>query len=516
WAEVLHLDKVGAQDDFFELGGHSLLATQVISRIRGAFHVELPLRDLFEASTLTALAARIDVAVRAGHGLQVPPLVPVPRTESLPLSFAQQRLWFIDRLEPGSALYNILTPVRLKGTLDSAALERAFTELVRRHEALRTTFAAPTGAPVQVIAPPAPFSLPVVDLTHLASDAREAEARRLTVEESQRPFDLARGPLLRATLLRLDTADHVLLLTMHHIVSDGWSMGVLVRELTAFYGAFTANHALTLPELPVQYADFASWQRGWLQGEVLEAQLDWWREQLTGAAHTLDLPTDRPRPVVSAHRGELIPIRLSGELSEQIRELCRQEGATPFMLLLAAFQFLLSRYTGQNDFSVGSTIAGRNRAETEGLIGFFVNNLVLRARVEPGLTFRELLARVRDTTLGAYAHQDVPFEKLVEELQPVRDLSRPPLFQVVLGMLNAEAPQATLSNLEVLPVDVDHRMAKFDMTLNFSETPQGFAGTLEYDTDLFERSTADRMLGHLQTLLEAAVAHPERRLRDLS
>ncbi|MBZ4423371.1 condensation domain-containing protein, partial [Myxococcus sp. RHSTA-1-4] len=506
WAEVLHITQVSAQDDFFELGGHSLLATQVISRVRDTFKVELPLRDLFEASTLTALAARIDSAVSAGHGLHVPPMLPVPRTEALPLSFAQQRLWFIDRLEPGSALYNILTPVRLKGPLDVASLERAFTALVGRHEALRTTFGTVDGQPVQVIAPPSGFTLPVVDLTHLPTEAREIEARRLTAEESQRPFDLARGPLLRATLLRLDAADHVLLLTMHHIVSDGWSMSILVRELTGFYGAFTSGRTLTLPELPVQYADFASWQRGWLQGEALDAQLAWWREQLNGAAPYLDLPTDRPRPAVSAHRGELLPIRLTGELSERMRELCRQEGATPFMLLLAAFQVLLSRYSGQSDFSVGSTIAGRNRAETEALIGFFVNNLVLRARLEPGLTFREHLARVRETTLGAYAHQDVPFEKLVEAVQPVRDLSRPPLFQVVLGMLNAEAPQANVSDLSVLPVDVDHRMAKFDMTLNFSETPEGFAGTLEYDTDLFERTTADRMLGHLRTLLEAVVS----------
>ncbi|MCP3142127.1 non-ribosomal peptide synthase/polyketide synthase [Pyxidicoccus sp. QH1ED-7-1] len=518
WADVLHLEKVGAHDNFFELGGHSLLATQVISRIRDTFQVELPLRDLFEVPTLTALAARIDSAVHAGHGLQAPPLVPVSRDTALPLSFAQQRLWFIDQLEPGSALYNILTPVRLKGPLNVSALERSFQSLVERHEALRTTFVATNGQPAQLISPPGSFFVPVLDVSALPEAHREAEARRLTAEEYQRPFDLTRGPLLRATLLRLDAADHILLLTMHHIVSDGWSMGVLIREMTAFYAAFTSGQSLVLPPLPVQYADFASWQRGWLQGAAMEAQLGWWREQLRGAPSYLDLPTDRPRPAVPAHRGELLPIHLSAELSERMRELCRHEGATPFMLLLACFQVLLSRYTGQDDISVGSTIAGRNRGETEGLIGFFVNNLVLRTRLSDDLTFRELLARVRETTLGAYAHQDVPFEKLVEELQPVRDLSRPPLFQVVLGMLNAEAPRVTPtgSDLAVLPVEVDHRAAKFDMTLNFSETPGGFAGTLEYDTDLFERSTAERVLSHLRSLLENLVANPEQRLRELS
>ncbi|MBZ4423326.1 non-ribosomal peptide synthetase, partial [Myxococcus sp. RHSTA-1-4] len=519
WAEVLHLTQVSAQDDFFELGGHSLLATQVISRVRDTFKVELPLRDLFEASTLTALAGRIDSAVNAGHGVQAPPMVPVSRTGTLPLSFAQQRLWFIDQLEPGNPAYNIFTALRLEGALDVSALERAFTELVGRHEALRTTFVSVNGQPTQVISAPSAFTVPVIDLSVLPEERGEAEAHQLAAQEAVRPFDLARGPLLRATLLRLDTDNHVLLLAMHHIVSDGWSMGVLVREMTALYGASTSGQTLSLPELPVQYADFASWQRGWLQGDTLATQLGWWREQLGGAPAALELPTDKPRKSVQSFRGATLPVHLSKALSSALLDVCQREGVTPFMALLATFQLLLSRYSGQDDVTVGSPIAGRNRAETEGLIGFFVNTLVLRTRVAGEQTFRELLAKVRETTLGAYAHQDVPFEKLVEELQPARDLGRTPLFQVMFTLQNApghdERAQSG-SELRVSPLDIANTTAQFDLSLTLSQGEDGFSGFVAYATDLFEESTIRRLAGHLNALLTCAVASPDRRLRELS
>ncbi|MBZ4423385.1 condensation domain-containing protein, partial [Myxococcus sp. RHSTA-1-4] len=374
WAQVLGVEQVGADDHFFELGGHSLLATQVISRIRSTFGVELPLRALFEAPVLSSLARRIDTAVHA-RTVQAPPLVPVPRTGALPLSFAQQRLWVIDQLEPGGAAYNIPTALRLRGPLDVAAMERAFTALVERHESLRTTFAVQDGEPVQVIHAPPRFPLAVVDLSTLPPAECEAEARRLVSREAQRPFDLANGPVFRALLLRLGEQDHVLLGTMHHIVSDGWSMGVLVRELAALYASQATGQDSHLPALPIQYADFAAWQRAWLRGEALERQLGYWRQQLSGAAPVLELPTDKPRPAVQSHRGAWQPVLLSKPLTEALLALCRREGLTPFMALLAAWQVLLARYSGQDDVSVGSPIAGRTRQETEGLIGFFVNTL---------------------------------------------------------------------------------------------------------------------------------------------
>nr|WP_225937950.1 non-ribosomal peptide synthetase [Myxococcus sp. RHSTA-1-4] len=522
WAEVLHVARVGARDDFFELGGHSLLATQVISRIRDTFHVELPLRDLFEAPTLAALAARVDAAVRRGHGLQAPPLVPVPRTGALPLSFAQQRLWFLDQLEPGSSAYNIPSALRLMGVLDLKALERAFTELVRRHESLRTTFVATDGQPTQVIFPPVDFPLGTVDLTELPAGEREAEAHQLAEQELRRPFNLAHGPLLRAMLMRLADTEHVLVLTMHHIVSDGWSMGVLVRELTALYAAYSEGRPSPLPELPVQYADFAAWQRGWLHGDALESQLGWWREQLGGAPAGLELPTDRPHPAVPSRRGASVPVSLAGPVAEALEALARREGVTPFMLLLAGFQTLLARYSGQDDISVGSPIAGRNRSETEGIIGFFVNTLVLRTRMGAEQTFRQLLAKVRETTLGAYAHQDVPFEKLVEELQPSRDLRRTPLFQVMFTLQNvpqASSGQASQSSgangLSMKGFDAQAQSSKFELTLGLARTPNGYEGGLDYAVDLFEAATVERMAGHLRTLLAAAVAEPDTRLADL-
>ncbi|MDY7077385.1 MAG: amino acid adenylation domain-containing protein, partial [Chloroflexota bacterium] len=378
WTQVLGVERVGVRDDFFDLGGHSLLATRLVSRVREVFQVEVPLRDIFESPTVVDLAERVEAALRAASGLETPPIVPVSRDGALPLSFAQQRLWFLDQLAPDNLFYNIPMAVRLKGRLDVTALEQSVNEIVRRHESLRTTFDTVDGKPVQVIAPELTVPLPVVDLTDLPEVEREEKAHQLVIQEVRRPFDLAQGPLLRARLLWLDEENHIALLTMHHIVSDGWSMEILIREIATLYQAFSASKPSPLPELEVQYADFAHWQREWLQGEVLETQLDYWKQQLGGSPPMLELPTDRPRPAVQTSRGATHSFTLPQDLSERVKALSREEGATLFMTLLAAFQALLYRYTGQEDVSVGTPIANRTRGEIEGLIGFFVNPLVLR------------------------------------------------------------------------------------------------------------------------------------------
>jgi amino acid adenylation domain-containing protein len=506
WMNVLGVERVGAHDDFFALGGHSLRATRVVSHVRDAFAVELPLRAVFEAATVRGLAERVDALLRDGQRTQAPPLVPQPREGALPLSFAQQRLWFLDQLEPGSAAYNVPGAVRLTGALDVPVLERALAEIVRRHETLRTRFPAGDGEPSQVIDPAGPVSIPVQDLRDLPVDAREAEARRIAGEEARAPFDLARGPLLRARLLRLGDAEHTLLFTLHHVVSDGWSMGILVREVSALYGAFSRGEASPLAELPVQYADFSAWQRAWLRDEVLEAQLDWWRTALAGAPPLLELPTDHPRPPVPSDRGASVPFALPAETMRAVQALSRREGATPFMTLLAAWQLLLSRYSGQDDVSVGAPVAGRTRLETEGLIGFFVNTLVLRADLSGDPSFRTLLGRVREATLGAHQHQDVPFEKLVEELAPERSMGRSPLFQVLFVLQNNARELLRLGDLAAEAVAADAESAKFDLTLSLVETEDGLAGSLVYRTDLFEAATVERMLDHFRALLEGVAA----------
>ncbi|HSG39079.1 MAG TPA: condensation domain-containing protein, partial [Thermoanaerobaculia bacterium] len=445
WSDLLGLERVGAADHFFELGGHSLLATRVMSRLRSAFGVEMPLRELFEAPRLSDLAHRVEAALRAGEGRLAPPLVRISREGPLPLSFAQQRLWFIDQLEPGSPLYNIPVTLRVEGPLRAEVLALCLGEIVRRHEALRTVFAAIEGSPVQVIQPAAPFELPVVDLAALPES--EAAALTLAREEAARPFDLARGPLLRGVLLRLGGEDHVAVLTLHHIASDGWSMGLLVHEVGTLYTAFAEGRPSPLPELPVQYADFAVWQSSWLRGEVLESEVSYWRRQLAGLPPLLPLPYDRPRPTAQSFRGATRPAGLPAGLTRQMQALGRREGATLFMVLLAGFQALLSRYSGQEDLAVGSPVAGRNREEIEGLIGFFVNTLVLRGDLTGEPTLRELLGRTRETALAAHLHQDVPFEKLVQELAPERSLAHSPLFQVMLALQNAPAAPLEIPGL---------------------------------------------------------------------
>ena len=515
WAQVLAVKQISIHDNFFELGGHSLLATQLISRVRDTFNVEFPLRGLFESPTVASLSERLEALRRTQPGLVAPPLLRVSREGELLLSFAQARLWFLEQLAPGSSTYNIPSAVRLTGSLDVAALKQSLNEIVERHETLRTTFGMVNGEPIQVIAPVLVLTLPLVDLRDVPEATQQAEVERLAEESAQQPFDLAIGPLLRVKLLHLGEAEHVLLLTMHHIVSDGWSMGVLIRELAALYEAFLRGKPSPLPQLPIQYADFGHWQRQWLQSEVLAAQLSYWQQQLTGAQTVLELPTDRPRPAVQTFCGATQFVALPEPLSQKLKTLSQRAGVTLFMTLLAAFETLLYRYTGQEDICIGSPIANRNRSETENLIGFFVNTLVLRTELSENLSFQELLGRVREVTLSAYAHQDLPFEQLVEALGPERSLSHHPLFQVMFALENAPMPALELPDLTISSLKIESSTAKFDLTLSMEDTEQGLVGSLEYNTDLFDAATISRMLGHFQTLLEGIVNNPEQRLSDL-
>ena len=515
WAQVFRLPRVSADDDFFDLGGHSLLATQLVSRLREAFALELPLRALFEAPVLSDLAREIERALREGEGTLAPPLGPQPRpADGVPLSFAQQRLWFLDRLEPESPFYNVPVAVRLLGRLELPALAAALREIVRRHEALRTRFVETAGGPVQAVAAEIPVEIPAVDLSRLPPSEREAEAVRLAHDEARRPFDLGRGPLLRVSLLRLGEEEGLLFAVFHHIVSDGWSLGVFLRETAELYRTAVAGEPSTLPPLPLQYADFALWQRGWLAGEALDRQLGWWRRQLADVP-PLALPADRPRPATPAYRGARCPLALPPAIAADIAGLARREGATLFMTLLAAFSTVLGRWAGQELLAVGTPVANRTRVELEPLIGFFVNTLALRADLTGDPTGRALLGRCREMALGAYAHQDLPFEKLVEELRPERDLARAPVFQVLLSLQNTPLPDFGLPGLTLVPVGIEPGTAKFDLTLSVAETPQGIAGWLEHDAHLFDSSTARRLTGHLEELLRALAADPGRRLSDL-
>ena len=467
--------------------------------------------------------------------------IPEEEVFVFPASFAQQRLWFIDQLVPGNAFYNVPTALRLTGSLNLTALEQAFNEIVRRHEALRTRFGMVEGQLVQAIpaqscanAPTLTINLPVIDLRELPADERELQAKQLVTQESQRPFNIATGPLLRLMLLKLDETEHILLLNLHHIICDDWSIGVLIRELSAIYTAFAQNQPSPLPELPLQYADFAHWQREWLQEEELETQLAYWRQHLRGIT-VLNLPSDRPKPssrdipVERLYRGATKFLELPPSLSEALEKLSQQEGVTLFMILLAAFQTLLYRYTQQEDIVVGSPIANRNRSEIEALIGFFVNTLVLHTDLSGNPTFQELLGRVREVTLGAYAHQDLPFEKLVEELQPERSLSHHPLFQVVFGFENAPMETLELPGLTLSPLTIDFKTTRFDLEFHLWEASEGFRslwgekweysegirGVVVYSTNLFDEATITRMLGHFKTLLEGIVANPQTTIADL-
>jgi amino acid adenylation domain-containing protein len=521
WAEVLKRPTVGVYDDFFEAGGQSLMATQVVTRVREAFGVELPVRTLFQKPTIAGFAESLEEALLHGRGLPpAPPMTRIPAAERqgpLEPSFGQERFWFIDQLRPGLTAYNIFGAVRMRGRLDGAVLQLCFDELVRRHEVLRSTFAAPDGRPMQVVSPPRGLPIRRVDLRALPAGRRATLAARLKDEEAQRPFDLARGPLIRGVLVRVDDEDHLLAVTAHHIVYDVWSRELLIRELGVLYEAFWHRRPSPLPELPIQYADFASWQRRRLGGEVLGVQLDYWRRQLAGVTSGTELPGDRPRPPVQSFRGRRQLLELGPPLTAALKDLGRRHGATLFMTLLAGFAAFLQRYTGEDDVVVGSPIANRNRAETEALIGFFVNTQVLRTRLDGDPSLRQVMGRVRETALAAYAHQDLAFEQLVGELRPARDPARQPLFQILFNFLTNYQPIALeLPQLNLTPEPNHSGAVQFDLILSIYEADGALHFSADHSADLFDGATLGRMLRHYAALLAAAAAEPERPLSELS
>ena len=504
---------MGIQDSFFDLGGHSLLATQLMARLAVRFGVELPLAALFEAPSIVALAPRL--AGRQPDAVE--PAIPRrPRRDRAPLSFAQQRLWFTWQLAPESSAYNNPVAMRLRGRLDVGALTSSLTEIGRRHEILRTTFAVEDGEPVQRIGSPGPAEVRRLDLSMVADD-RDAAARRALWDFVAPPFDLARRPPVRHLLVRLGEEDHLFATAMHHILWDEWSQGIFVRELAALYRAFHEGRPSPLPELPVQYGDWALWQRETLRGKVLEGYLSWWRSRLAGAPRLLALPTDRPRPPVQTFRGGTLGFSVPEDLQRALHELSHKEGTTLFMTLLAAFQAVLGRWAGQDDVVVSTGTGGRERMETESLIGCFINILLLRADLAGGVSFGGLLARTRESTLGAFAHQDLPFELLVEALEIERDASTTPLTQAMLVFLNVPPVDGLeLPGLEVEGVRIDRRVSQLDLVLYLHEEHGPLGGHLEFNTDLFDRATVERLLGHYRNLLERVAADLDRGIAEIS
>lgn len=516
FADVLRVELVGIQDDFFELGGHSLSATQVVSRVRQSFRVDMQVRALFESPTIAGLSRTIEHLMRGENGLIAPPIVPIPRGTALPLSFAQQRLWVQDQIEPNNPLYNIPRALRLKGPLDVQALELALNGIVERHEVLRTTYGSDNGGHAfQIIAPGLKIPLPVVDLSDLPITERDKEARRIAQNEAATPFNLASDPMTRNLLLQMDDEDHILLMITHHIASDGWSTGILLRELSTLYIAALNGTPSALPALPIQYADFAVWQRNWLQGEVLEQQLTYWSTRLEGAPPLLALPTDRPRSTTPTFRGATHHFLLPPGTADAVRALGRQRSATAFMTLLAAFECMIFYLTRDADIVLGTDLANRTNIQTEGLIGFFVNLLVLRTDLSGNPTFEELLGRVRDVALEAYAHQDVPFDKLVEELQPERNASYHPLVQVLFVQQNAHQIKSIIPGVELLPYMLDVP-SKFDMAIFVSETDNGISGIWLYNPDLFDATTIVRMSNLYQLVLKSVTDNPTIELGNLT
>jgi len=516
WSELLGVDGIGIHDSFLELGGHSLLAAQAMSQIGQQFQVALPLRELFQTPSIAGLAALIETAQREGGDEVLPAIVPVPRDGHLPLSLNQEALWFLDQLERDRPTYMLYLALNVTGPLDVPALKLALHEIGRRHEVLRTTFPERDGAPVQVIAPEVTDSLSIVDLSHLPAHERESELRRRIAAEMNQPIDLQRGPLVRIALLRRGENDYAAVACTHHIIHDGWSMGVLLGELGTLYPAIAAGRDVKLPELPIQYVDFAAWQRRLLSGERLERLRTFWRDQLSSVP-PLELPTDRPRPPVRTTRGSTRPCRLSPELSAAVREYCLREGVTPFMVLMAAFQVLLHRYSGQDDFAIGVPVANRSRPETLALIGYFVNVVVLRADLSDAPSFRDTVARVRQVALDAFDRQEMTLDQVVDAVKPVRDLSRNPLFQVMFALQNIELPEPPEIGLEISLLDDSPAppSANFDLTLELFDRADGFEGGLNFSTDLFQPETVDRMVEQFQTLVAAAVADPDQRISAL-
>ena len=502
WSQVLGLEEVGVHDDFFQLGGHSLLASTVVSKLRHTLHVELPLRSFFETPTINQLALRIESDMSDRLKQDIVPLRRVSRDAPLPLSFAQQRLWFLHRLEPDIPFYNMPVAFRLYGQLNVPALEQCFNELIRRHEVLRTTFAELDGQAVQVVEPEMQLRIDLDDVRALTTLAAGLEVERLVRADARRPFNLETGPLVRVRIVRTGEEEYLVVLVVHHIVADGWSMGVMVREVAALYEAYAQGKESPLAELPIQYADFAHWQREWLQGDVLASQLDYWRKELAGAPAVLELPGDRPRPPVQTFHGARLHFSFSASLTEHLKEFSRAEGVTVFMSLLAGFNIVLSRYSGQTDILVGTTIANRNRAETEDLIGFFVNMVVMRTDLSGNPTVPELLRQVRDRALGAYTHQDLPFEKLVEELQLGRDLSRAALTPVVFTLQNAPLEDLRLEGLRMSMLKAESETAKFDVVLNMWEEQGEMKGWVEYNRDVFDEARIRQMVQHFENVMK--------------
>ncbi|MBV9494867.1 MAG: AMP-binding protein, partial [Acidobacteria bacterium] len=499
WQELLHVERIGRNDNFFEVGGHSLLATQLVSKIRTALGIELPLKTLFERTSIAQLAEVLALTPKS----DIPRIAPVSRAQDIPLSFSQERLWFMQQLEPESAGFNIPGAVVLRGAIDADRLDQAFALLIERHESLRTVFPIRDGRPHQRVLDRLDFQLDRVIAT-------EDEARRLCQEDAAKPFDLANGPLLRGKVITVAADEHVLMLNMHHIISDGWSLGILLREL----GLILEGHAAELPALPIQYADYSVWQRNWLEESgVLNQQLSYWQLQLAGAPESIDLATDYARPTMQSFAGATHAFALDAPLVGQLQRIAEERGVTLYMVLLAAFQTLLHRYTGQEDISVGSPIANRRYAETEGLIGMFVNMLTMRSRIDGNEPFSALLAQIKETCLEAYEHQDAPFEKVVDAVRPQRNLAISPLFQVAFILQNVDMG-TTGANTQLF--GLDNMISKYDLTLSLSETGEGLSGMLEYSTALYKPATIARMANHFATLCAAITQAPEAKLGELS
>ncbi len=516
WSDVLSIDSIGVTDDFFYLGGHSLIATKLVSRIREEFNLALPLRKVFEHPTVAGLAEEIErLAVVSDGKIQNEIISRIAERENLPVSFSQARLWFLDLLEPNNAAYNIAIAFRLDGNFNEEALHRSLQEIIQRHEVLRTTFESKDGIPVQVIHEFDQVPLTVTELSHLQPQKQEEELQKAVREAIICPFNLRTLPLLRVHLYRLAEDRHVFVVVMHHIISDGWSLGLMIKELSLSYAAFCRGDASSLPSLSLQYGDFAHWQRTIFEKTQLQEQLSYWKEKLGRKIEVLELPTDFPRPAIARYEGGAVSFTINPKVSDRFKQLCESQGATLFMGLLGVFTTLLMRYSGQQDLLIGTPIANRNRQEIEDLIGFFVNTLVIRTDLSGNPEFKTLLLRIKEETLQAYAHQDVPFERIVEELQPERNLSHNPLFQVMFVLQNAPMGNLELPNLSLTPLELEQVTAKFDLTLLMSETKKGLQGIWEYRTDLFDVATINRMVGHLQTLLESIVANPEQRIAEL-
>jgi amino acid adenylation domain-containing protein len=516
WSQLLKVERVGVNDDFFALGGHSLLATQVRSRMRAVFGVDAPLRHLFENPTIAGLAKVVCRLVETNAKPDAPPVRRVSRDRKLPLSFAQQRLWFLDQLEPGNRVYHIPTTVRLKGVLNLEVLSAAVDEIVQRHEILRTIFPATDGHPYQVVLPPAHVPIEKVDLRNVPQEFREGNLRKLADLHIQKPFDLAHGPLFRVVLYLMEEQQHVLCVAVHHIIYDAWSGPIYIRELNTLYNAFISGKASPLPELPVQYADVAVWEREWLRGEVLENHIQYWRQALEGAPHILNLPTDFPRPDVQSFDSEMRILRLSPELSLGLKKLSQHLGVTQFMTLLALMNVWLFRYSGQSDILVGTPVSNRNQIETEALIGFFLNTLVFRTRINAEGQFTQLVEQVRNNVLGGYTHQALPFEKLVEELHVIREPGRNPLFQVMFNMLTEVTDRLELAgSIETEGVQLTSGQVRFDIHLNAFPTPAGLEFAVTYNSALFQPSTITSMLETFAELVRAIVENPELTIAEL-